>query len=75
MLPLGFHLHVICLNPSLLSHLSFRDNPDQIEPVSSLPGVNRYGVNTLQAALTPLVAKGLKAVLLFGVPTGLPKVD
>ncbi|XP_030853611.1 delta-aminolevulinic acid dehydratase [Strongylocentrotus purpuratus] len=58
---------------NLVYPLFIIDNPDQIEPVSSLPGVNRYGVNTLQAALTPLVAKGLKAVLLFGVPTGLPK--
>ncbi|XP_071479969.1 delta-aminolevulinic acid dehydratase-like [Diadema antillarum] len=58
---------------NLVYPLFILDIPDHTEPVSSLPGVNRYGVNTLQSALAPLVAKGLKAVLLFGVPTGLPK--
>ncbi|XP_063966237.1 delta-aminolevulinic acid dehydratase-like [Lytechinus pictus] len=58
---------------NLVYPLFIIDNPDQVEPVASLPGVSRYGVNTLQAALTPLVANGLKSVLLFGVPTGLPK--
>ena len=29
----------------------------------------RYGVNKLEGALSPLVKQGLKAVLVFGVPT------
>lgn len=35
----------------------------------------RFGVNKLEAALTPLVQKGLKAVLIFGVPSKIEKVN
>ncbi|XP_045103189.1 delta-aminolevulinic acid dehydratase-like [Portunus trituberculatus] len=49
------------------------DEPDAVQPISSLPGVNRYGVNKLVDALTPLVQNGLSSVLLFGVPTNMPK--
>jgi porphobilinogen synthase len=40
-----------------------------------MPGQSRYGINTLRKALEPLVAKGLKTVLIFGVPSKLPKVE
>nr|KAG5710502.1 hypothetical protein BaRGS_013148 [Batillaria attramentaria] len=33
-----------------------------------MPGICRYGVNRLREALSPLVDKGLKSVLIFGVP-------
>ncbi|KAK3894069.1 hypothetical protein Pcinc_002171 [Petrolisthes cinctipes] len=49
------------------------DDGDAVQPVSSLPGVNRYGVNKLAAFLEPLVNNGLSSVLLFGVPTNMPK--
>lgn len=39
-----------------------------------MPGVNRYGINKLQDALKPIVEKGLKSILVFGVPENLPKV-
>lgn len=35
----------------------------------------RFGVNQLEAALTPLVQKGLKSVLIFGVPSKIEKVQ
>ena len=35
---------------------------------------NRYGVNKLESALSPLVKIGLKSVLIFGVPTKAIKV-
>ncbi|KAG8315224.1 hypothetical protein J6590_075630 [Homalodisca vitripennis] len=38
-----------------------------------MPGVYRYGVNRIVPELKPLVDKGLKSVLLFGVITGLSK--
>lgn len=44
------------------------DDPNANEEVGSLPGVKRYGVNTLESALQPLVDNGLKSVLIFGVP-------
>lgn len=36
--------------------------------------VRRYGVNKLEGALRPLVEKGLRAVLVFGVPSNVKKV-
>ena len=34
----------------------------------------RYGVNKLEGMLRPLVEKGLKCVLIFGVPAKIAKV-
>lgn len=39
-----------------------------------MPGIYRYGINHLREALEPLIKKGLKSVLLFGVPYHLEKV-
>ena len=39
-----------------------------------MPGQARYGINTLRDALKPLVEKGLKTVLVFGVPGNIIKV-
>lgn len=44
----------------------------QVEIVS-LPGQKRWGTNKLSAFLSPLVAKGLKSVILFGVPVIMTK--
>ncbi|PVD22240.1 hypothetical protein C0Q70_18048 [Pomacea canaliculata] len=33
-----------------------------------MPGIRRYGINRLKEAVAPLIAKGLKSVLIFGVP-------
>jgi len=40
-----------------------------------MPEQFRYGVNRIVEAFRPIVAKGLKAVLLFGVISKLPKVS
>nr|XP_019610165.1 PREDICTED: delta-aminolevulinic acid dehydratase isoform X1 [Rhinolophus sinicus]XP_019610167.1 PREDICTED: delta-aminolevulinic acid dehydratase isoform X1 [Rhinolophus sinicus] len=52
---------------------SCRDVPDDIQPIASLPGVARYGVNRLEEMLRPLVEEGLRCVLVFGVPSKIPK--
>lgn len=39
-----------------------------------MPGVYRFGINQLENMLTPLVAKGLQSVLLFGILQHLEKV-
>ncbi|XP_034230432.1 delta-aminolevulinic acid dehydratase [Thrips palmi] len=49
------------------------DDPNAVQPVASMPGVSRYGVNRLKEALEPIVKKGLKSILLFGVAESLPK--
>jgi porphobilinogen synthase len=41
--------------------------------IHSLPGQKRWGINKLAGFLRPLVAKGLKSVILFGVPLHMTK--
>lgn len=50
------------------------DDPEASEPILSLPGQRRWGVNKLEAFLQPLVEKGLQSVILFGVPLQCVKV-
>ncbi|BFZ06002.1 hypothetical protein BsWGS_09041 [Bradybaena similaris] len=58
---------------NLLYPIFIVDDPDAVQPIKSMPGQSRYGVNRLEEALRPLVEKGLSAVLLFGVPENLEK--
>lgn len=51
-----------------------REEDNAIQPIASMPGVSRYGVNKLKEFLAPLVSKGLSSVLLFGVMENTPKV-
>lgn len=52
----------------LIYPLFITDNPDDDAIIPSLPGQRRLGINKIAATLTPLVAKGLKSIILFGVP-------
>ena len=52
----------------LIYPLFITDNPDEITPIPSLPNQNRLGLNKIVSFLTPLVQKGLRSVILFGVP-------
>ncbi|KAK4951433.1 Aminolevulinate dehydratase [Elasticomyces elasticus] len=52
----------------LIYPLFITDNPDEETLIPSLPGQKRLGINKLVPLLTPLIAKGLKSVILFGVP-------
>ncbi|KAG0227490.1 hypothetical protein BGW42_002925 [Actinomortierella wolfii] len=49
------------------------DNDDVEEPIPTLPGQSRWGINLLVKFLEPLVAKGLKSVIIFGVPEKIEK--
>ena len=63
------------LTKSMLIYPIFiSDNPDAEEIISTLPGQKRWGINKLQGFLAPLVDKGLKGVILFGVPMQMEKV-
>lgn len=44
------------------------DGENVVEPVPSMPGVNRYSVDRLPAFLDEIVALGIRGVLLFGIP-------
>ncbi|KXT16675.1 hypothetical protein AC579_8032 [Pseudocercospora musae] len=52
----------------LIYPLFITDNPNEETSIPSLPGQKRMGLNRIVPFLTPLVAKGLKSVILFGVP-------
>ncbi|KAI5283679.1 Aminolevulinate dehydratase [Ascosphaera aggregata] len=52
----------------LIYPLFITDRPDEEESIPSLPNQSRIGVNRLVPFLTPLIQKGLKSVILFGVP-------
>ncbi|XP_023229911.1 delta-aminolevulinic acid dehydratase-like [Centruroides sculpturatus] len=58
---------------NLLYPIFVIDTPDEIQEISSMPGIKRYGIDKLEDHLTPLVKKGLSSVLIFGVLTNLPK--
>ncbi|XP_028664584.1 delta-aminolevulinic acid dehydratase [Erpetoichthys calabaricus] len=60
---------------SLIYPIFITDIADGVEPIASLPGQARYGVNKLEGMVQPLVDKGLKCVLLFGVPSQMTKDD
>ncbi|GAA5978766.1 hypothetical protein JCM5350_004815 [Sporobolomyces pararoseus] len=49
------------------------DEPDAEVEIKSLPGQKRWGINKLSSFLSPLVSKGLKSVILFGVPLHMTK--
>lgn len=51
----------------LIYPLFISDNPDEETPIPSLPNQYRRGLNRLVPFLTPLVRKGLRSVILFGV--------
>src|ERR1700759_1627336 len=52
----------------LIYPLFISDQPDEETPIPSLPNQKRMGLNRLVPFLEPLVQKGLKSVILFGVP-------
>ncbi|XP_008560507.1 delta-aminolevulinic acid dehydratase [Microplitis demolitor] len=52
---------------NLMYPIFILNSPDEKNEIISMPGVYRYGINHLEEMLKPLVAKGLKSVLLFGV--------
>ncbi|ODV68375.1 tetrapyrrole biosynthesis, porphobilinogen synthase [Hyphopichia burtonii NRRL Y-1933] len=44
------------------------DQPDDETDIPALPNIKRFGINTLIPYVKTLVDKGLRAVILFGVP-------
>jgi len=49
------------------------DDPEASVVIQSLPDQRRWGVNQLEAFIGPLVKKGLRSVILFGVPLNCEK--
>ncbi|KAG7202496.1 hypothetical protein KM043_017064 [Ampulex compressa] len=58
---------------NLMYPIFISDEPYTKDPIKSMPGVYRYGINELYKMLQPLVSKGLQSILLFGVAKHLKK--
>ena len=58
----------------LMYPIFITDDPEASVVIQSLPGQRRWGVNKLEEFIGPLVKKGLKSVILFGVPLKCVKV-
>ncbi|KAL1927255.1 hypothetical protein VTP01DRAFT_3884 [Rhizomucor pusillus] len=52
----------------LMLPLFITDNPEALDPIPSLPEQYRIGINRLKDFVEPLYKKGLRSVILFGVP-------
>ncbi|KAF8324051.1 tetrapyrrole biosynthesis porphobilinogen synthase [Clavulina sp. PMI_390] len=59
----------------LMYPLFITDDPNAEVEIKALPGQKRWGVDKLEGFLRPLVKKGLKSVILFGVPLKCQKDD
>ncbi|KAF8275174.1 tetrapyrrole biosynthesis porphobilinogen synthase [Lactarius quietus] len=64
------------LEKSMLMYPIFiTDDPTARVEIPSLPGQCRWGIDRLEEFIGPLVKKGLKSVILFGVPLTCKKDD
>jgi porphobilinogen synthase len=52
----------------LVQPLFVTEGSDVVQPISSMPGVSRFSVDTVVRECRELAAVGVKAVLLFGIP-------
>ena len=52
----------------LVQPLFVTDGSDVVQPIGSMPGVSRFSVDTVVRECRELVAVGVRAVLLFGIP-------
>ena len=72
----GYHTNVSrswqaerTLNKDMLMYPIFiTDDPNALDPINSLPDQYRIGIDRLKAFIEPLYRKGLRSVMLFGVP-------
>lgn len=58
---------------NLMYPLFLVEDDDVEQPITSMPGVSRWGINTLKKHLDPLVENDLASILLFGVVDKIPK--
>jgi delta-aminolevulinic acid dehydratase/porphobilinogen synthase len=54
----------------LIAPVFVRHGEKVVEPIESMPGVNRYSLDQLDGYVTRLWVAGIRNVLLFGLPGG-----
>lgn len=59
---------MLTLRPTHRYPLFITDIPNSAVDLPSMPGQKRWSVDRLASFLSPLVAKGLRSVILFGIP-------
>jgi delta-aminolevulinic acid dehydratase/porphobilinogen synthase len=52
----------------LVQPLFVTEGSDVVQPISSMPGVSRFSVDTVVRECRELAAAGVRSVLLFGIP-------
>ncbi|KAH9816080.1 delta-aminolevulinic acid dehydratase [Melampsora americana] len=57
----------------LMYPIFITDDPNAEIPIKALPNQKRWGINKLEEFLTPLIKKGLKSIIIFGVPMNIIK--
>ncbi|XP_056648925.1 delta-aminolevulinic acid dehydratase [Diorhabda sublineata] len=60
---------------NLMYPLFIVEDDNAVQPINSMPGISRYGINKLKQHLEGIIKNGLQSVLLFGVIENLPKDD
>src|ERR1700685_4077799 len=53
---------------NLMAPVFVKDGVHIVEPVETMPGVNRYSVDTVAEYVGRLTEEGVRSVLLFGLP-------
>ena len=53
---------------NLMAPLFVQEGENVVQPVQAMPGINRYSVDTLSDHVQEIVEKGIRSVLLFGIP-------
>jgi porphobilinogen synthase len=53
---------------NLIAPVFVQDGERVVDPIETMPGVNRYSVDTVSSYVGRLVDQGIRSVLLFGIP-------
>ena len=73
-LPRSWQHNKTLTKSTLMYPIFITDDPEASVVIKALPGQRRWGVNRLEGFIGPLVNKGLRSVILFGVPFNCVKV-
>lgn len=64
------HLHV----DDLIMPVFIDATIDGIEPIASMPGINRYGLDAVLGEVKEIVDLGIKSIIVFGIPSAKDEV-
>jgi porphobilinogen synthase len=53
---------------NIMAPVFVQEGESVVQPVEAMPGINRYSVDTLSSHVRKLAERGVRSVLLFGIP-------